>query len=297
MNPEIKEKLQEFYESPAAQMTIKELLTTTSNIALPTMVQAAALLELGIWVDARELAMKAPVPTGAGKTVDTQILTGVDYDNLTEGQAFNPADPTPTKRTITLAPFGKATLISDLLANTSAINFVQQVGKVHGGAVRKGILDKIVDAMEAVAGNSKNCASGTTLTFTEVADAIKLNGDDGAISDFVITTPASMWTAFTSSYAVQQFSGALAQLLAEGKLPKALGLEWYADPYFATATTTAVAIVGTKGESAIWAALQDEPVVELYREPLKLANTIVTHMDGGAAGGIAGGVCKIVAAT
>jgi hypothetical protein len=53
-----------------------------------------------------------------------------------------------------LAPFRKVTQISDLLANTSAINFVEEVGRTHGGCVQQGILDKSVDAMATATGNS-----------------------------------------------------------------------------------------------------------------------------------------------
>jgi hypothetical protein len=116
------EKLQTFYESDQSQMTVKELLTGTSNIALPTMVQSRALLELKSWVDGRDLCMQATVPKGSGKTVDTQIITQPGFDEWTEGSALAAADPTLTKRSITMKAFGKVTQISDLLANTSAIN-------------------------------------------------------------------------------------------------------------------------------------------------------------------------------
>jgi len=114
------EKLGGFYDSDVAKKTVKELLTSTSNIALPTLVQARALLEIANWADLREISMIAPVPTGAGKTVDTNIITQPTFAEWTEGSALAAADPTLTKRTCTLKAFGKVTQISDLLANTSA---------------------------------------------------------------------------------------------------------------------------------------------------------------------------------
>lgn len=116
------EKLSGFYEDEASKKTVKELLTSTSNIALPNLVQARALLEIANWADLREISMIAPVPTGAGKTVDTNILSQPTFSEWTEGSALAAADPTLTKRTCTLKPFGKVTQISDLLANTSAKN-------------------------------------------------------------------------------------------------------------------------------------------------------------------------------
>lgn len=83
-------------------------------------VQARALLELANWSDLREVSMIAPVPTGSGKTVDTNIITQPAFAEWTEGSALAAADPTLTKRSVTLKAFGKVTQISDLLANTSA---------------------------------------------------------------------------------------------------------------------------------------------------------------------------------
>jgi len=116
----IKEKLDGYY-AQFGSMTVKELLSGTANIALPAMVQAKALLVMKSLVDLREYAAsRVLVPKGAGKTVDIQVLTAPDYSAWTEGSALAAADPTVAKATATLAAYGKVTLISDLLANTSA---------------------------------------------------------------------------------------------------------------------------------------------------------------------------------
>ena len=295
---EARESLQNFADGEAAKRTLKELLTSTTNVALPSMVQAQAMITISNWVDARDLAKIVPIAPGTGKTSTTQLFGSKTYEDWTEGNAIETADPDLTKVVATLKTFGpKGTLITDLLANTSAINFVQGIGEVDGQAIRCGIFDKIIDALEAIAGNSKACASASTLTMAEVADAIKLNSDDGEMSDYIVTSPAGLWSAFTSDYQVTQFSGALSDMLVNGKIPNALGLQWYQDPYFATATTTAVALVGKKQRSVVWSAMSTEPMVELYREPLKKANTIITSMEGGAAGAIANSVCKIIPAS
>jgi hypothetical protein len=264
------------------------------------MVQARALLELKNWVDARDLCMRAAVSKGSGKTVDTNIITQPAFSEWTEGSALAAADPTLTKRTITMKPFGKVTQISDLLANTSAINFVEQIGQVHGSCVRQGMFQYVVVALSAAAGGSLSAASGTTLTFAEIATAIKNNANYGFQSDFIVTSPANMWTAFTTDYDKKQFYGALADLLVTGKIPKVMGLDWYADPYWDTVCPSGVkclAYVGSKGLSAVWAGLQEEPVVEIYRIPTELANYVITHMDGGAIGGIANSIQKITSQT
>jgi hypothetical protein len=296
------EKLQTFNESDAAKMTVKELLTSTSNIALPTTVQARALLELNNWSDLREICMIADVPKGGGKTIDTQIMTQPAYANWTEGSALSAADPTLTKRTVTLAPFGKVTQISDLLANTSALNFVEGLGRVHGGCVRQGIFEKVCVALSAGAGNTISAAATSVLTFADVRNAIKLNAADTFISDFIVTSPSNMWTAFNTSDAMTQYYGSLNDLMKSGLGMKAhvLGLDWYADPYWDTtfpAAAKKLAYVGLKGQSAIWAALQNEPIVEIYRVPTELSNYVITHMDGGAKEGSANSICTITYAS
>jgi hypothetical protein len=292
------EKLRSFNESDAAKMTVKELLTSTSNIALPTTVQARALLELNNWSDLREVCMIADVPKGAGKTIDTQVLTQPAYADWTEGSALSAADPTVAKRTVTLASFGKVTQISDLLANTSALNFVEQLGRVHGGCVRQGIFTKVCIALSAGAGNTVSAAATSVLTFADVRNAIKLNAADGFIADFIVTSPSNMWTAFGTTDAMTQYYGSLNDLMKSGLGMKAhaLGLDWYADPYFDTvfpAAAKKLAYVGLKGQSSIWAALQNEPTVEVYRVPTELGSYVITHMDGGAQYGSVNSICKI----
>lgn len=292
------EKLRTFNDSENAKMTVKELLTTTSNIALPTTVQARALLELNNWADLREICMPADVPKGGGKTFDTQIIAQPAYSNWTEGSALAAADPTVAKRTGTIGPFGKVTQISDLLANTSALNFVESIGRVHGGCVRQGIFEKVCVALSGGAGNTISAGSGSTLTFADVRNAIKLNAADSFIADFIVTSPSNMWTAFNTSDAMTQYYGSLNDLMKSGLGMKAhcLGLDWYADPYWDTtfpAAAKKLAYVGLKGQSAIWGALQNEPIVEVYRDPRELANYIITHMDGGAQYGSVNSICTI----
>lgn len=166
--------------------------------------------------------------------------------------------------------------------------------------MRQGIVSYVGTALSNVAGASLSAASGSTLTFTEVASAIKATANSGFHADFILTSPTNMWTAFTTTYAITQFTGALAELLANGAMPSALGLEWYADPYWDTlfpAAQKTLGLVGTKGISVIWGALQTEPKVEIYRIPTELQNYVITHMDGGSYGGIANSVEKIVYAS
>jgi len=304
---EADQRLAALYEAYGNQ-TVKELLTTTGNVALPTMVQAKAILEMDNWIDLREICMRQAVPRGAGKTIETQVLTMPTYDDWNEGVALAAADPTVAKKSITLAPFGKVTLISDLLANTSAYNVVESIGAIHGGCVMQGILDKIVDGMTgAAAPNSvplgaKDDSTEASFTLANVATAINENMNDSWRPDFLLTSSEKMWYAFTTDYAITQFTGALSDLLLRGEIPKALGLQWYVDPYFELAQGAAFSgangetygIVGTKGISAIWAALQDVPEVAIERLVTGLSNYVVTHMDGGSDEGPDESICEIM---
>lgn len=305
---EFREALDAFYASEYAEKTVKELLTTTTNIALPTLVQARVVLELQNWVDLRPYTYRVKVPKGSGKTVDIQRLTQPDYDTWSEGGALTAADPTIAKATVTLKQIGKNTKVSDLLMNTSAINFVEEIGRIHGGCVAQGIFDSIVDAIAGLSGvntvsvGTKGDATEADFTLSDVADAISAVLDSGYRPDHIITSPSKLWAAFTTDYDVKQFYGALSDLMVSGTIPKVLGLEWLMDPYFEKAITGGswdgsdgekYALMCSRGFSAAWAEMMSEPVTELYRLPPELSTYVITHLDGGAAGLAPGSVCII----
>jgi len=306
---ELKETLEGFYASEYANMTVKELTTGTSNIALPTMVQAKVILDLQNFIDLRDITMRVRVPKGAGKTINVQVIKRPDYDDWSEGSALSAGDPTLASKSITLASFGKVTQITDLLANTSAINFVEQIGAVHAACIRQGILDKIVDGMagasspNAVSVGTKGDGTEADFDFSHISSAISANLVDGWAPDFLVTAPDKFWTAVTTDYDKKLFYGALADFMVSGKAPTVMGLKVYIDPYFELAINSGsawdgtdgekYAIVGTSGVSAIWASLQDEPVVELYRVGTELSNYVVTHIDGGADEGPDASICII----
>jgi len=305
---ELREALDAFYASEYAEKTVKELLTTTTNIALPTLVQARSVLELQNWVDLRPYTHRVRVPKGVGKTVEIQRLTQPEYSIWTEGSSLTAADPTVAKTTVTIEQIGKSTKVSDLLMNTSAINFVEEIGRIHGGCVAQGILDKIVDAIAGLSGVNTvsvgTAGDGTEADFTlaNIADAISAILDSGYRPDHIITSPSKLWTAFTTDYDVKQFYGALSDLVVSGTIPKVLGLEWLMDPYFEKAITGGswngsdgekYALVCSRGFSATWAEMMTEPVTEIYRLPPELSVYVITHLDGGATGLAPGSVCVI----
>ena len=92
-------------------------------------------------------------------------------------------------------------------------------------------------------------------------------------------------------------------MLVSGTIPNVMGLKWIMDPYFEKAINAGSAWDGTDGEkyaivftkdySCVWGALQQDPIVEIYRIGTELSNYIVTHMDGGAAKAVDGSICLI----
>lgn len=296
---QLKAQIDGFRNTSLGQMTVKELLTTTSNVALPTMVDARALLELQNYVDPRVFCKRVTLPKGAGKVAYVQVLTAPAPDDWsTEGNAISAADPTVANASITVAHFGKGTVVSDLLANTSAIDFVEEVGRVHGGVIGKALNAKVATALVGATGNAQTVGTKGDTTeanfdFTKVASAIGAILADGWMPDVMYTAPDKLWSAFTTSYAVTQFTGALADFMLSGQVPNVMGLKWYMDPYFelgsngGSAWTGAdgeeYAVVTTSGAGAGWAELEPNPKSEIYREPLKLVNTIVTSLAGASA--------------
>jgi len=188
------------------------------------------------------------------------------------------------------------------LSSLGGLNFVENIGQCHGDAVRSGIFQYVTVQLSAGAGGTISAASGSTLQFGDVVNAIKKVASYGFQADYIVTSPDNAWTAFNTNYAVTQFTGALADLLRAGvgKRPNALGLDWYVDPYWNTvfpAGQKKLAYVGCKGRSSIWGALQDDPLVEIYRVPTELQNYVITHIDGAAVYGIANSICSITYAS
>lgn len=286
----IKESYDMFKHSPQAKMTVKELLSTDAGIALPTMVQARAILELKNWIDAREYADVQEIPKGAGKQVTIQKLLQPDYDDWTEGAALQAADPGLSAFTAVVKPFGKVTQVSDLLANTSAINFVEELGRVHGACVGQGILTKAVTELVKATTNPVGVSS-QGYTFADINSGIGKILSHRWKPDFMFTAPGLFQTAATTSYEVTQFYGAMNPLLEGGQFNKILGLDVAVDPYFELASKPSgfsggsgevYGIIGTSGVSFGWGEIQPEPTVELYRVPTTLGIYVVTHLDGGA---------------
>lgn len=299
MNPDLNERLETLYEE-YGRMTVKELLTSTNNIALPKMVSTKALMVLNNKLDVRPFTFERRlVPEGAGPTVDFQAVTAAKYRDWTEGNALAAADPTLAKVTATVASFGDVTKITDILRRTSAIAFAEKIGLAHGSAVQQGIFDKSIDKLAAATTNlvnigTKGDSTEADPTFDNVSSAIGKIVDNGFAPDQLWTAPSKLWTMATTDWDKKLFYGALADFIISGKMPVILGLKTLADPYHELAINADSAWNGTNGEKYAvvsttthgfaWAELDTDPLSEVYRKGDELSNYIVTHLDGGAAG-------------
>jgi hypothetical protein len=313
--------LEKFNVSELAQMTVKEYLNTvlikelttgTSNIALPTAVLARAVLQMKNWIDPRPYCVMAAVPKGAGKTATVQHLTQPNYGTWTEGSALTAADPTVASASITMADYGKVTQITDLLANTSLLNFVELVGKIHGGCIGQAQYALVVSALSACTTNVINLgdagdAAEPNYAFTAIASGMTSIMNNGFHPDHVYTSPEKMWNCFNTNYAITQFYGALADVLANGATPKVFGLDWLASPEYELMVQSNIAFSGLNNEKyAIvassegacgFAELKPDPDVELYRVPTERANYVVTGKSMGVARITDNAVCLIRHAT
>lgn len=303
----IQMSLQEFYRSDMAIKTVKELLTSTTNLNLSTLVIDRAFLVMLSKLDFRPYLTRTRVPSGAGRTFYYQIITQTDYSDWTQGSALAAADPSLSSVNGSVTEFGKVTQVSDILKNVSAINFVEEVGRVHGGCVLQGIVDKTVDALNAATTNEveigvKADSTEASFTFANVDSAIGKIKDSGFEPTWLFSMPAKLWTAFTTSYAVTQFYGALNDYFQSGQIPRILGLNWVSDSYFEKGINAGAAWNGTNGEtyalvggaeSGVWGELETDPTTELYRVPTELSSYVITHLAAGVCKAVDASICRI----
>lgn len=278
--------------------TVRELTTGAANIALPTMIVAEAILQMQTMVQLDKYCRIVNVPPGAGKAPKVQVVTAQQYDSWTEGSALSAADPTLASVTLTLADFGKVTQITDLLADSSAIDFAEVVGQSHGQAVQTGVNDKVVDAAAAATDNAQSVGTKADgkeadLTYAAISAARSAVLSDRWAGDVFVTTPKKWYTFAAANLTNVQFTGAMIDFLRTGVIPQFLGMEVVLDPYFEEAIKGAgksydgtdgevYALVLSKGYSVVFGK-QHDVESEIWREGRELSNYVVTHISAAAA--------------
>src|SRR6267143_4301772 len=275
--------------------TVKELLTGTTNLILPRMVDARASIKFQTLVSADDLARIQDLPERSGKTFDIQRIANLAYDTFTEGTAPSATDPTLANPQGTLLQLGKMTKISSFLQRTSAVDFVNAIGQAHGSTVQGAINDKIYTELKAAVSNVVNTSEGAategTLTLTILRNAkraVEVAKWPGA--DFVVTGPRKFYQFLTDALAASnqpiQFTSALVEFFRTGGITTFLGMRWLIDTVFgdptAGAASEAYASVGVTGTSVAWGQLGPKIKSEVWRQGQELSDYLISYVEGGA---------------
>ncbi|RLI40445.1 hypothetical protein DRO59_09290 [Candidatus Bathyarchaeota archaeon] len=281
--------LAEYGEKTVADLL--EATTSTSGVALATMVASQASLTMQTQVRADRYARIERVPKGAGKTFYVQRLGAPTYDTWTEGSALTAADPTLGSVSGTLAQYGKVTKVTDLLQYTHVLDFVRTVGTLHGNTCQAAINDKLWAAIKGASANIVTLGAAgdgkeAALTWDAIRTAIQKVKSSKFPGDVIVMGPSKFFELMGQNITGVQYYAAFADFAKAGIVPRLFGAEVVLDPLFGDSFD------GTDGEiyaavfsnkiSAAWGTDGKRPVTEIFRDPRELSNYVITHITGGA---------------
>jgi hypothetical protein len=282
------------------KLTVREITSGTSGLALAQLVAARAAIQLATLVDARQFCRVELVPPGGGKTYHFQKVAVPDSfeGTLTEGSDFTAVDLTLGDITATLTVGVARTDVSDIAQRQAAVNLAEVIGIGHGNALNRFINSDIYSTVngattnivkEILSANSKN------YTFSDIFAARGLVERARGRPDSFVTYPyqvakGSGSPADTGFYPfVQtnitsvQFTTALATYLQTGQISELFGLRLFIDKVYEPATASADAAVMASvlqgGEAEGWAQAEDI-VSEIQRWAPQVGFRIVTHTTG-----------------
>jgi len=304
LNP-LKEDISKLLESLGGR-TIAELTTSTSNIALPTLVSARVALQIATRKDARSVCRIDPVGPGEGMRHDFQLVAvpASSYEQtLTEGTDITARDATLSDLYATLIVKGVYTQISDVVARQSAWNTINVMGAAHGNALNRAMNALIYTQCKAnttnlvTEGTTNGGTGSTNYTFADIMTGIgkieQARGRADAMITFPVAAAAGTSGAATGFYPfIQtnitsvQFTSALASYVSTGRISELFGLELLIDagykPSDLTVNGAEMATILQKDEAVGWCQA-GEVVSEMQRWARVVGFDMVTSVTGQSA--------------
>lgn len=274
--------------------TVRELLTTTTNLILPKLVDARASIKFQTLIQGEEIARVKDLPEGTGKTFDIQrIAPNTAYATFSEGVAVTPEDPTLGNPQGTIQQLGKATKISSLLQRTSAVDFINDVGALHASIVQGAINDKLWTELKAVTSNVVTTAEAaategliTMLVLRNAKRAVEI--DKWPAGDFIVSGPSKFYQFFMDGLGTSQvqYSSSLLDFFRSGGITTLFGMRWLVDTVFGDPVAGTAgedyAAVGVTGTSVAWGQIGPKIRSEVWREGLTLSDHLISYVEGGA---------------
>jgi hypothetical protein len=285
------------------RQTVKEMMTSTSGLALAQLVAARAAIQLLTRVDARELCRRELIPPGAGMTHHFQFIK-IPADLGAQRSESLSVDATAKDleledKDATLVQLVARTDISDLVQRQATVNVANAVGIGHGNVMNY-LINKLIYAQINAATtsyiNKVRAASSINYTFSDIFDLIGYVEDQRAIADTFVTYPiqaakgvsgeaTGFFPFVKTNISSVQFTGALQEYLKMGVLPQICGLKIFRDssykPVTASADGAVMGAVLQSGEAIGWADAEDV-MTEIQRWAPQVGFRVVTHVTGAA---------------
>ena len=274
--------------------TVRELLTTSTNLILPRLVDARASIKFQTLAQGEETARIKDLPEATGKTFDIQrIAPNTAYATFGEGVAVTAEDPTLGNPQGTILQMGKATKISSLVQRTSAVDFVADVGALHASIVQGAINDKLWTELKAVTSNvittSEAALTEGTITMLVLRNAKRaVEIDKWPAGDFIVSGPSKFYQFLMDGLGTAQiqYSTALLDFFRTGGITTLFGMRWLVDTVFGDPVAGTAgedyAAVGVTGTSVAWGQIGPKIRSEVWREGRELSDYVVSFVEGGA---------------
>lgn len=285
-----------------SKLTVREVISSTSGVALAQLVATRAALQLLTLTDARRFCRVELVSPGGGTTHHFQKVVTVAPTASGEPSAdISLQDPALTDVTAALTMFRIGTFIGDMAQRQAAVNLAEVVGIAHGNGINRDMNNDIYNIIDDNTTNVRTVGAGadgktTNYTWTDIFGLKgQIEGQRGRADTF-ITVPQSAavstgveigWYPFViSNITAVQYTAALADYLRTGAIAEVFGLRLYVDQVYnrglasyGSAAGHEIAHMLVSNEAVGWAQAEDI-VSEVQRWALQVGFRVVTHSIG-----------------
>ncbi len=289
-----------------SKLTVREVISSTSGVALAQLVATRAAIQLLTLVDARRFCRVELVPPGGGTTHHFQKVVSVAPSASGEPSAdITLQDPTLTDVTAALTMFRIGTFVGDMAQRQAAVNLAEVVGIAHGNGINRDMNRDIYDRLDTNTTNTRTVGAGADAKSTNYvwADIFGIRGQIEAQRgrpDTFVTYPRAAavgvggaetgWYPFVlSNITSVQYTAALADYLRTGSIAEVFGLRLFVDNIYLKTSANFTSNAGDElahclvsNEATGWAQAEDI-VSEVQRWALQVGFRIVTHSIGKSA--------------
>jgi hypothetical protein len=286
------------------KLTVREITSGTSGLALAQLVAARAAIQLATLVDARRFSRTELVPPGGGKTYHFQrvAVPASSFEGaLTEGTDLTAADVTLGDVTATLTVGAVRTDVSDIAQRQAAVNLAEVIGISHGNALNRFMNNDIYTVLNGnttskITGGTANDGKSYQYTFNDIFNARANVEAQRGRPDTMVTFPyaaavgggsaTGFYPFVMGNITSVQFTTALASYLQTGQISELFGLRLFVDYVYTPSNCGANAAEYAQilqSNECVGFALAEDIISEIQRWAPQVGFRIVTHITGKSA--------------